>query len=110
MNATSGDYCVPDDEGSSGKGDYVSLVDNPERFTGYSGEGAKQVWDAIYKENCFSKSSFPKSASYGSPMFPIKGEAASQLQSVIRERGRQQALEAQQKLIPDTPFVAETGP
>ncbi|KAK5673834.1 endoplasmic oxidoreductin-1, partial [Elasticomyces elasticus] len=28
------DYCVPEDEGASGKGDYVSLVDNPERFTG----------------------------------------------------------------------------
>ncbi|KAJ5085330.1 Endoplasmic reticulum oxidoreductin-1 [Penicillium argentinense] len=49
------DYCVPEDEGSAGKGDYVSLVDNPERFTGYSGEGAHQVWGAIYRENCFVK-------------------------------------------------------
>ncbi|KAJ6009949.1 hypothetical protein N7499_004649 [Penicillium canescens] len=49
------DYCVPEDEGSAGKGDYVSLVDNPERFTGYSGEGAHQVWNAIYNENCFLK-------------------------------------------------------
>ncbi|CAG8956864.1 hypothetical protein HYFRA_00012319 [Hymenoscyphus fraxineus] len=105
------DYCVPDDEGSGGKGDYVSLVDNPERFTGYAGEGAKQVWDAIYKENCFSKESFPKSASLGSssPFSFLKGGAANELQSVIRERGRQQALEEQQKLVPDTPFVSETG-
>lgn len=49
------DYCVPEDEGSAGKGDYVSLVDNPERFTGYAGPGAHQVWDAIYRENCFLK-------------------------------------------------------
>ncbi|KAG2415599.1 endoplasmic oxidoreductin 1 precursor [Aspergillus terreus] len=49
------DYCVPEDEGASGKGDYVSLVDNPERFTGYAGAGAHQVWDAIYRENCFLK-------------------------------------------------------
>lgn len=49
------DYCVPEDEGASGKGDYVSLVDNPERFTGYAGSGAHQVWDAIYRENCFVK-------------------------------------------------------
>ncbi|OJJ88767.1 ER oxidoreductin [Aspergillus glaucus CBS 516.65] len=49
------DYCVPEDEGASGKGDYVSLVDNPERFTGYAGPGAHQVWDAIYRENCFLK-------------------------------------------------------
>lgn len=46
------DYCVPEDESASTKGDYVSLVDNPERFTGYAGSN---VWDAIYRENCFSK-------------------------------------------------------
>ncbi|KAF3481978.1 endoplasmic oxidoreductin-1 [Arthroderma uncinatum] len=49
------DYCVPEDEGATGKGDYVSLVDNPERFTGYSGPGARHVWNAIYRENCFIK-------------------------------------------------------
>jgi len=48
------DYCVPDDESATAKGDYVSLVDNPERFTGYSGVGAQQVWEAIYRENCFN--------------------------------------------------------
>ncbi|KFY26713.1 hypothetical protein V493_03914 [Pseudogymnoascus sp. VKM F-4281 (FW-2241)] len=37
------DYCVPGDESATAKGDYVSLVDNLERFTGYSGESAKQV-------------------------------------------------------------------
>ena len=49
------EYCIPEDEGASAKGDYVSLADNPERFTGYSGEGAHQVWEAIYRENCFSR-------------------------------------------------------
>jgi ERO1-like protein beta len=48
-------YCVPEDESAMAKGDYVSLLDNPEKFTGYAGEGAHMVWDAIYKENCFSK-------------------------------------------------------
>ncbi|KAK0298775.1 endoplasmic oxidoreductin-1 [Friedmanniomyces endolithicus] len=51
------DYCVPEDETASGKGDYVSLAENPERFTGYAGEGAHQVWEAIYRENCFSRPS-----------------------------------------------------
>ena len=51
------DYCVPEDEGASAPGDYVSLVDNPEKFTGYSGESAHQVWDAIYRENCFTSPS-----------------------------------------------------
>ena len=54
------DYCVPEDESATAKGDYVSLVDNPERFTGYAG---MDVWDAIYKENCFSKESQSSSAS-----------------------------------------------
>lgn len=49
------DYCVPEDESAGGKGDYVSLVDNPERFTGYGGESAHQIWEAIYRENCFSR-------------------------------------------------------
>lgn len=102
------DYCVPEDESAGSKGDYVSLVDNRERFTGYAGEGAQQVWNAIYRENCFSKSSFPKSASLGLLPF-AKGPAASELQSVIRERGRQQALEQQQKHTPNTPFITESG-
>ncbi|CZT46936.1 related to ERO1 protein, required for protein disulfide bond formation in the ER [Rhynchosporium secalis] len=103
------DYCVPEDESAGSKGDYVSLVDNPERFTGYAGEGAKQVWDAIYRENCFSKSSFPKSAALGSSSFPEKGPAISELQSVMRQGGLQQALEQQQKRTPNTPFVTESG-
>ncbi|KAH7391418.1 endoplasmic reticulum Oxidoreductin 1-domain-containing protein [Cadophora sp. MPI-SDFR-AT-0126] len=103
------DYCVPEDESAGSKGDYVSLVDNPERFTGYAGEGTKQIWDAIYRENCFSKSSFPKSAALGSSPFPEKGPAISELQSVMRERGLQQALEEHQKHTPNTPFVTESG-
>ncbi|KUJ24336.1 endoplasmic oxidoreductin [Mollisia scopiformis] len=103
------DYCVPEDEGSGSKGDYVSLVDNPERFTGYAGEGTKQVWDAIYRENCFSKSSFPKSASLGTLSTSQKGAAVNELQNVIREHGRQQVLEEVREHTPNAPFVTETG-
>jgi ERO1-like protein beta len=56
------DYCIPEDEGAAAKGDYVSLVDNTERFTGYAGPGARQVWDAIYSENCFSQPPRQRSA------------------------------------------------
>ncbi|RMZ77819.1 hypothetical protein DV737_g4144, partial [Chaetothyriales sp. CBS 132003] len=75
------DYCLPEDEGAAAKGDYVSLVNNTERFTGYSGPGPHQVWDAIYRENCFAPRSPPPSQT-GSR------QAASALQNVIQEAGR----------------------
>jgi ERO1-like protein beta len=79
------DYCVPEDESATGKGDYVSLVDNPERFTGYVGASANQVWDAIYRENCFSRSSFPKSASLGKPkQASMQFPAANELKFVMQ--------------------------
>lgn len=81
------DYCVPEDESASAKGDYVSLVDNPERFTGYAGEGAHMVWDAIYKENCFTtpdpKPLFQKVKGGGGSLSDIF-QAASDLRSVLR--------------------------
>ncbi|KAK5077806.1 endoplasmic oxidoreductin-1 [Exophiala xenobiotica] len=77
------DYCVPEDEGAASKGDYVSLLNNTEKFTGYSGPGARQVWDAIYKENCFSSP-----ASAASP--PNTGlHASAELRNIFQEHGRQ---------------------
>ncbi|KAK4147789.1 endoplasmic reticulum Oxidoreductin 1-domain-containing protein [Dichotomopilus funicola] len=102
------DYCVPEDESASSKGDYVSLLRNPERFTGYAGDGAKQVWDAIYRENCFQKSSFPHSASLGKDK-SVKGPAAMDFRAVIEAAGRQQVLEEHRQHNPLTPFVAKTG-
>ncbi|SMN20471.1 similar to Saccharomyces cerevisiae YML130C ERO1 Thiol oxidase required for oxidative protein folding in the endoplasmic reticulum [Maudiozyma saulgeensis] len=32
----------------------VDLSKNPERFTGYGGQEAGQIWKSIYAENCFS--------------------------------------------------------
>ncbi|KAK8225741.1 endoplasmic reticulum Oxidoreductin 1-domain-containing protein [Phyllosticta capitalensis] len=75
------DYCVLDDEGASAKGDYVSLVDNPERFTGYAGAGAQQVWEAIYRENCFSK---PRE----------EARAALDLRNVMSKQPLQQSIQS----------------
>lgn len=99
------DYCIPDDESATVKGDYVSLVDNPERFTGYAGVGAQQVWEAIYRENCFSKTptgstGFGKSSASGSSS-PFGGfgnqqqmQAANQLRNVFKEQGMQQKVQS----------------
>ena len=90
------DYCVPEDESSTSKGDYVSLVDNEERFTGYSGAGARQVWEAIYRENCFSKpeqQAAPQSAvspnSFGNP---FQAQAAQDLRAVMKEHNIQEGV------------------
>ncbi|KAI1353393.1 endoplasmic oxidoreductin [Xylaria sp. FL0043] len=100
------DYCVPEDETTASKGDYVSLVHNPERFTGFAGEGAKMVWDAIYRENCFQKSSFPQSASLGMPSLP-QGPAAQDFRNVLQSAERQQIYQ-QHHQDPSTSF-AQTG-
>ncbi|KXX80168.1 Endoplasmic reticulum oxidoreductin-1 [Madurella mycetomatis] len=102
------DYCVPEDESATSKGDYVSLLRNPERFTGYAGDGAKQVWDAIYRENCFQRSSFSDSAALGQQL-SARGPAAMDFKAVIEAAGRQQVLEQQRQHNPLTPFVAKTG-
>lgn len=75
------DYCVPEDEGATAKGDYVSLVDNPERFTGYGGPGAHQVWDAIYRENCFVK---PTPDAPSSLLSPLHGPPASDFRTLLQ--------------------------
>ncbi|KAK3616994.1 endoplasmic oxidoreductin-1 [Elasticomyces elasticus] len=95
------DYCVPEDETASGKGDYVSLAENPERFTGYSGEGAHQVWEAIYRENCFSR---PATSGSGvgvpgsSAPFPAlsqnQAQAAMDFKQVMKAHDRQEAIKS----------------
>jgi ERO1-like protein beta len=92
------DYCVPEDESASAKGDYVSLAENPERFTGYSGEGAHQVWEAIYRENCFSRpSSSDKTAALPGSFAPVPGfsqnqaQAAMDFRQVMKAHDREQA-------------------
>lgn len=46
-------YCTPEDDRVGLDGVYVSLPDNPERYTGYSGSHANMIWNSVYKENCF---------------------------------------------------------
>lgn len=43
--------CVSDE--TSPDAEYVDLLPNPERFTGYKGPSAWRVWNSIYEENCF---------------------------------------------------------
>ncbi|ESO90133.1 hypothetical protein LOTGIDRAFT_192261 [Lottia gigantea] len=45
-------FCDIDDE-SSADSEYVDLLLNPERYTGYKGESPHRIWRSIYQENCF---------------------------------------------------------
>lgn len=42
-------FCVKE----SSPGEYVDLLLNPERYTGYKGVSAHRIWRSIYMENCF---------------------------------------------------------
>ncbi|XP_054722755.1 ero1-like protein [Uloborus diversus] len=45
-------FCEMDDE-TSAEVQYVDLLLNPERYTGYKGSSAHRIWNSIYRENCF---------------------------------------------------------
>ncbi|WAR18443.1 ERO1B-like protein [Mya arenaria] len=45
-------FCELDDD-TTGNCDYVDLLLNPERYTGYKGESPHRIWNSIYNENCF---------------------------------------------------------
>ncbi|KAI8912844.1 hypothetical protein EDD86DRAFT_274479 [Gorgonomyces haynaldii] len=48
------DFCLVEDEAAS-MGEWINLVRNPERFTGFSGEESWRVWRAIYGQSCLSR-------------------------------------------------------
>lgn len=47
-------FCVLDDNDEDAE--YVDLLLNPERYTGYKGPSAHRIWNSIYMENCFRPS------------------------------------------------------
>uniref|UniRef100_A0A665T1G3 Endoplasmic reticulum oxidoreductase beta n=1 Tax=Echeneis naucrates TaxID=173247 RepID=A0A665T1G3_ECHNA len=63
-------FCELDDE-TSPDADYVDLLLNPERFTGYKGPSAWRVWNSIYEENCFKPRSVYRPLN---PLAPSRGE------------------------------------
>ncbi|XP_045476396.1 ero1-like protein [Harmonia axyridis] len=51
-------FCILDDNDEDSE--YVDLLLNPERYTGYKGKSAERVWRSIYTENCFQTYSWQK--------------------------------------------------
>ncbi|XP_066587045.1 ero1-like protein [Prorops nasuta] len=48
-------FCVTE----TSQGEYVDLLLNPERYTGYRGPSAHRIWRSIYMENCFRPENSP---------------------------------------------------
>ncbi|KAK7104719.1 hypothetical protein V1264_019389 [Littorina saxatilis] len=46
-------FCEIDDEHSADV-QYVDLLKNPERYTGYKGASPRRIWRSVYEENCFN--------------------------------------------------------
>lgn len=46
-------FCILDDHESDAE--YVDLLLNPEKYTGYRGKSAHRIWHSIYLENCFDQ-------------------------------------------------------
>ncbi|CAH2251197.1 ERO1 beta isoform X2 [Pelobates cultripes] len=64
-------FCELDDERSP-DAQYVDLLLNPERYTGYKGPSAWRVWNSIYEENCFKPRSVYRPLN---PLGPNIGES-----------------------------------
>uniref|UniRef100_A0A2K6EJU0 Endoplasmic reticulum oxidoreductase 1 beta n=1 Tax=Propithecus coquereli TaxID=379532 RepID=A0A2K6EJU0_PROCO len=62
-------FCELDDERSPAA-QYVDLLLNPERYTGYKGTSAWRVWNSIYEENCFKPRSVYRPLN---PLAPSRG-------------------------------------
>jgi len=52
-DVTDNQFCKLDPLANPDTCDYVDLLTNPEKFTGYSGAAAHRVWNTIYNEMCF---------------------------------------------------------
>ncbi|XP_063738963.1 ERO1-like protein beta isoform X1 [Eleginops maclovinus] len=63
-------FCELDDE-TSPDSEYVDLLLNPERYTGYKGPSAWRVWNSIYEENCFKPRSVYRPLN---PLAPSRGD------------------------------------
>ncbi|KAG1929691.1 ERO1-like protein beta isoform X1 [Pimephales promelas] len=63
-------FCGLDDE-MSPEAEYVDLLLNPERYTGYNGPSAWRVWNSIYEENCFKPRSVYRPLN---PLAPSRGD------------------------------------
>ena len=59
VDAAGGEDQRGDDEEDEEQYQYINLVANPERYTGYKGEHAHRIWAAVYGQSCFASPGGP---------------------------------------------------
>lgn len=69
-------FCILDDHQDGAE--YVDLLLNPERYTGYRGDSAHRIWRTIYQENCFSSSIISTGTASKSSIASVAASSASQ--------------------------------
>ncbi|XP_078262812.1 ERO1-like protein alpha [Rhinoraja longicauda] len=74
-------FCEIDDE-QSPDAEYVDLLLNPERYTGYKGREAWKIWNSIYDENCFKPNSVRRPLN---PLFPGRGDEGGTFYSWLQD-------------------------
>lgn len=88
------DYCYPEDESQEAPGVWVSLLDNPERFTGYYGPHANKMWQAIYQENCFGYNGDFDSVANHNELDNDEADSSDQLSGFAQSSAESQFSEA----------------
>uniref|UniRef100_A0A8B9ZKI1 ERO1-like protein alpha n=1 Tax=Anas platyrhynchos TaxID=8839 RepID=A0A8B9ZKI1_ANAPL len=76
---SSDSFCEADDIHSP-DAEYVDLLLNPERYTGYKGPDAWKIWNSIYEENCFKPQNVKR------PLASGRGESLILLSGVCIEK------------------------
>uniref|UniRef100_A0A3Q4GWK5 Endoplasmic reticulum oxidoreductase 1 beta n=1 Tax=Neolamprologus brichardi TaxID=32507 RepID=A0A3Q4GWK5_NEOBR len=98
-------FCELDDE-TSPDAEYVDLLLNPERFTGYKGPSAWRVWNSIYEENCFKPRSVYRPLN---PLAPSRGELLP-LQTLLCRYTWEEGLAAAHGSVVGILMISETNP
>lgn len=91
-----------DSEQSSPHAQYISLLDNPEGYTGYSGPDALNIWRKIYEENCFhiGPALFSQPTPAPRPAGGKPGAAGSSVLSALAGSASTAAKKALQAILP----------
>ncbi|XP_044773715.1 ERO1-like protein alpha isoform X9 [Neomonachus schauinslandi] len=87
---SSDNFCEADDI-QSPDAEYVDLLLNPERYTGYKGPDAWKIWNVIYEENCFKPQTIKR------PLSPLASGQGKSEETWLEKKWGHNITEFQQR-------------